>query len=223
MNSELVYSKLRSIFDGFVSKGKEEKSTLKTEKKTLVHVQSYEDLDKECLSKRRACFIGLLNGKSYEEQNYNRNVKMLEELVEKDQNKPYSYLYVNATCHDELLQEFNINVDSLPNAIIYVPTKDVYTSLIGTFDEESINSFMSRVINGKVSMQSTTKDKFKVTTKDCSTIQEEVVASSDDDDIMREMMEEIQRKQEQQKIEDEEKSKKKKNKKKKKKSKKSDL
>lgn len=229
LNQELVYTKLINIFEGFANKGREEQSTLKTEKKELTLVKTFNDLDKSCLSKRRACFIALLDGRVSEEPAYLRNVNALEVIVAKNQDKPYSFLHINATCHDEILKEFNINIDVLPTAIIFVPSKDMYTNLVGTFESESILSFMDRVLKGKLSMQAITKEKFKVfEEKDCSLIKDEISESSstEDDDIMKEMMEEIKRKEaeaeEKQKIEAESKGKKK-GKKKKKSKKKDDL
>lgn len=126
---------------------------------------------------------------------YNYALRELNDLVQTTKEKPYTFLHLNATCHDEFLNEFNINVDSLPNALIYVPIKDKYTQLIGTFDRENISDYINGVIHGKYGMQTVTKDQFKFLEKDCSLIKDDIIVSEDDDDIMKEMMEEIKRKE----------------------------
>ena len=216
---EITYKKVISLFESF--KVKTEENTIKKEKKYLIPIEKSSDLETHCLNKRRACFVALLDGRLMNNEYFEKSVALLNELNEESQEKPYSFLYLNATCHTEFLEEFSVNIDSLPNALVFVPIKDMYTSMIGTFDKESIQSFLERVIHGKVSMQSTTKDRVKIQDKDCSLIVEEQIIEEEDDDIMKEMMEEIKRKEqeeeEKRKKEEEDKANKKKKKKKKKK------
>jgi hypothetical protein len=222
-NQEIIYSKLYKLFEGFWEKNTKD-SGIKKEKKTLIQVNNYSNLEKECLNKRKACFIALLDGKKNpnSEANFERNIKVLNELVNDPVEKPFTYLYLNATCYEEILLDFNISVDSLPNALVYIPSKEVYTSMIGTFDKESIDSFLSTVIQGRISMQSATKEKFKFNEKDCSSMIEMQIIETDDDDIMKEIMEE-RRKQEEEEAKQRRESEDKKKNKKKKKKKKSDL
>lgn len=222
-NQEIFYNKLHKIIEQLTNKTDE--NTIKKEKKALIHANNYNKLETECLNKRKACFIAILDGRENEEikKTFDKNIEVLNALVNDKDEKPFTYLWLNATCHSDLLLEFGVSVDSIPNALVYVPSKEVYTTMIGTFDKSSIDTFLGRAIQGKISMQSANKDKFKFKDVDCSLLKEEAIVEADDDDIMKEMMEEIRRKEEEEKIAKEQvKPKKKKGKKNKKKSK-SDL
>jgi hypothetical protein len=224
---EMVYRQIKNVLQPYLDEiqGKKE---VKTEKKSLIHVDKYATLEAECLSKRKACFISFLDGRLNNEVSYQNQIGVLENLVKKNNDKPYSFLHVNATCHDEILSEFNVNIGSLPNGILFIPHKDMYANMIGTFDEENLQIFVDRSIQGKNPMQSITRDRFKIfSDKDCSLIKEEVIEeNTEDDDIMKEMMEEIRIKEEEERIlreAQEVNNPDKKKKKKKKKNKKSDL
>jgi hypothetical protein len=224
---EFAYRPIKNVLQPYLDEIQAKKE-VKHVKKSLIHVEKFATLEDECLSKRRACFISFLDGRINNEVSYNNQIGVLENLVKKNSDKPYSFLHVNATCHDEILSEFNVNIDSLPNGILYVPHKDMYANLIGTFDEENVQMFVDKSIQGKNPMQSFTKDRFKIfSDKDCSLIKEEVIEeNTEDDDIMKEMMEEIRKKEEEERIlreAHEVNNPDKKKKKKKKKNKKSDL
>lgn len=216
-NQEIIYSKIQKMFESIINP--EVKESVPLEKKQLIHVDSFSSLNAQCLNKRKACFIALLDGRVNEgsQKIFDSNIEVLNSFVNTTVENPFSFLYVNATCHEDLLQQFNLGVDSLPNAIVYIPSKEIYTTMIGTFDKESIDSFINRVARGKVSMQNINKESFKFQDRDCSLIVEESFASTDDDDIMKEMMEEIRRKEEEEeKLKNDSKQKKKGKKKKKK-------
>ena len=54
-NQELIYNKLTKLFDLFGNQNKTE--NIVKEKKVLHHIENYSILEKECLNKRKACFI----------------------------------------------------------------------------------------------------------------------------------------------------------------------
>ena len=95
----------------------------------------------------------------------------------------------------ELAGSLNINIESLPNLIAYVPSKDIYASLIGTFDEESILNFIDRVMAGKVPMVNIKKETLNFADRKCEEIFE-VTESSEDDELLREIIEEERKKRE---------------------------
>ena len=214
------------MLESTYARNSDKDTVISSEAKKLIKVDNYSILEKECLNKRKACFISLLDGRNGLNTNntdtFNNNIEMLESLVNSKYEKPFTYMYLNATCHDEILQQFNLGIDSLPNAIVYFPTKDLYSTLIGTFDQESINMFLDMSMKGKISMNTLTtpKDKmFNIKNKDCSLVKEEVLHENDDDDIMKEILEERKKQEEEERIRKVKKDKKKK----KKKNKKSDL
>lgn len=86
-----------------------------------------------------------------------------------------------------------MNTESLPNLIIYVPSRDVYTTLVGTFDTESINSFISKALQGKNSLYNISKDQMKLKDIKCEDIKE-INESEEDDEILREIIEAEQKK-----------------------------
>jgi hypothetical protein len=104
----------------------------------------------------------------------------------------------------------------LPNVVLYIPQKDLFANLIGTFEPENIILFIDRAIKGKVPVN--TVGKISITNRRCEDIQERPQETFEDDDIMKEMMEERRRMEEEQAkakaLENEGKSKKKKKKKK---------
>jgi hypothetical protein len=126
---------------------------------------------------------------------------------------------VNATCHWDFSSHLNINVESLPNLIVYVPSKNLYTSLIGTFEQETIVNFVDKVIQGKVSMNTIEKEKMNMTERNCEDIKEKG-DSDEDDELLKQIIEEEKKKREQF---DKERNEEETGKKKKKKKKKSDL
>ena len=136
---EMVYKHIFNVIQPYLAEVGGNKE-VKAELKNLIHVDKFTTLETECLSKRRACFIAFLDGRLNNEVSYQNQVGVLDNLVKKNQAKPYTFLHVNATCHDEILSEFNVNIDSLPSGILFVPHKDMYTNLVGTFDEESLKA-----------------------------------------------------------------------------------
>ena len=97
-----------------------------------------------------------------------------------------------------MASNLNINTESLPNLVVYVPSKDLYASLIGTFDDETINGFLDKVVQGRVNLVSIEKIKMELMEKKCEEIKEMAayVEDSEDDEILREIIEEEKKKRE---------------------------
>ena len=141
--------------------------------------------------------------------------------------RPTTFGYINATCQEEFSSKFGINIEGLPSIIIYSYTKDVYTNLVGSFNEEDMSELLTNAVSGRINFQRIQKDNAVLQDVKCETIQP-FVDTDDDDDIMKEILAEEQRKREEfdkaRNAEDESKKKKKKKKKdKKKKNKNTDL
>lgn len=100
---------------------------------------------------------------------------------------------------------------------MYVPSKDVYANLIGTFDEENILFFIDRIIQGKVPLKPISKQQVSLQDIKCEELKEQA-DNVDDDDLLKELIEEERKKREQFEKEREDLSGKKDKKKKKKKS-----
>ena len=122
-------------------------------------------------------------------------MKILEEVLNKNNNKPYSFGWINATCHDSLSNNFNINNESLPNLVVYVPSKDVYVSLLGSYDVENINYFIERIMQGKVHFNRIDREKIKLPPLKCEEIKE-YNENLEEDEVLKELLEEEKLKRE---------------------------
>jgi hypothetical protein len=165
--------------------------------------------------------LGFLDGRTNKNsiKSFEESIKTLEEANVASSKRPISFNWVNATCQHEFSTNFGIDVGSLPNLVIYVPSRDVYANFIGTFDLESINEFIDRIIQGRASLHKITKEKVVLVDRKCEDIKE-VQESEEDDELLREIIaEEMKKREEFDKQRGEEKP----DKKKKKKKKKSDL
>lgn len=116
-----------------------------------------------------------------------------------------------------------MNLESLPSLAVYIPSKKIYSTLVGTFDLENIMSYIQNVINGKTSLYNLDPNSIAIKDIKCEELKEEVQESTEDDEILREIIEEERKKREEYEKEREADMKKKGKKNKKKKGKKSDL
>ena len=190
-------------------------------------IQTTKDLENTC-TKKKLCIIGFFDmrpGDMYP-KNFEDNFKIFKNFTELSKKRPTSFGYVNATCQEEFSSKFGINIESLPSIIIYSYTKDVYTNLVGRFNEDDMSELLNKAVSGRINFQRMQKDNAVLQDIKCETIQP-FVESDDDDDIMQEIIAEEKRKREQfdkeRNSDDEKKKKKKKKDKKKKKNKSTDL
>jgi len=190
-------------------------------------IQTTKDLENTC-TKKKLCIIGFFDmrpGDMYN-KNFEDNFKIFKNFTELSKKRPTSFGYVNATCQEEFSSKFGINIESLPSIIIYSYSKDVYTNLVGRFNEDDMSELLNKAVSGRINFQRMQKDNAVLQDIKCETIQP-FVESDDDDDIMQEIIAEERRKREQfdkeRNADDEKKKKKKKKDKKKKKNKSTDL
>ena len=190
-------------------------------------IQTTKDLENTC-TKKKLCIIGFFDmrpGDMYT-KNFEDNFKIFKNFTELSKKRPTSFGYVNATCQEEFSSKFGINIESLPSIIIYSYSKDVYTNLVGRFNEDDMSELLNKAVSGRINFQRMQKDNAVLQDIKCETIQP-FVESDDDDDIMQEIIAEERRKREQfdkeRNADDEKKKKKKKKDKKKKKNKSTDL
>ena len=189
-------------------------------------IQTTKDLETTC-TKKKLCIIGFFDmrpGDAYP-QNFEENFKIFKNFTELSKKRPTSFGYINATCQEEFTSKFGINIESLPSIIIYSYSKDVYTNLVGRFNEEDMSELLNKAVSGRINFQRMQKDNAVLQDIKCETIQP-FVENDDDDDIMKEILAEEQRKREEfdkeRNADDEKKKKKKKKDKKDKKKKKKD-
>ena len=153
-------------------------------------------LQKNCVkSSKKLCLFGFLDGRKNEEskKSYDSSFKIYQEVLEKNTNKPYNFGWVNSTCQENFSSVFNINSGSLPNLIGYIPSRDVYASLLGSFETENIDSFLDTVIRGKANFYKIQKEKVILEDIKCEEIQE-IQENLEEDEILKEILEEERKK-----------------------------
>jgi len=132
---------------------KEEEKSNKTGPKTEFKlVNDNETFKQECENKGKPCVIGFLNNNFLNKKNFDLSMSALEKVLESKKVKSFSFIWVNGTCQTEILNKFNVQVESLPNLAIYYPQKEFFSNLIGIFDSDKIISLMENFLVGKVSL-----------------------------------------------------------------------
>ena len=55
---------------------------------------------------------------------------------------------------------------------MYVPSKDVYAKFIGTFEQENINDFIDKILQGRAGFLPISKEKVNLAERQCEEIKE---------------------------------------------------
>ena len=130
-------------------------------------------------------------------KSFDNGMKALDKLLIDDKTKPFTFGWVNATCQNEFITKMNVNVESLPNLVVYVPHKELYANLIGTFDYENILFFLENTLKGRVPLNSLNKNELTLKDIKCEDIKEKVDENLEEDEILKEIIEEERKKREQ--------------------------
>lgn len=129
------------------------------------------------------------------QKTFENSMNIYKEILKKNNNKPYEFGWVNATCYESFSSLFNINSASLPNLVAYVPSRDVYAGLVGTFDLENVEDFVDKVIKGKANFYKIQKQNIKIDYVKCEEIKE-INENLEEDEILKEILEEERKKRE---------------------------
>lgn len=122
-----------------------------------------EAFEEHCSKRQKLCYLALLNGEHRKVQHnelltkWEHQLEVLDRIKNVHGAKQASFVYVDASCHDELLLKFDISDDTLPNLIAYNSERNQYvldainrfSKLIGIFDYESINRFVDKNTRGQ--------------------------------------------------------------------------
>jgi hypothetical protein len=141
------------------------------------------------------CIFGFLDGRYGKEskKSFRNSLRVLEEVLNKKENKPYYFAWVNATCEREFTEKFRVEVNDIPSVSVYIPSKNLFTNLIGSFDSDNINNLIQKTLNGKVHLNKIQTSDLRLKEIKCSDIKE-YNDSFEDDDILNELKEDIKRK-----------------------------
>jgi len=148
-------------------------------------------------SNKKLCIFGFFDGRinKASQKGFENSIKILEDVFNKNLNKPYSFGWVNATCHEYFSNTFNVNSEQIPTIAVYIPSKDIFTNLVGSYDIENINAFIEKVIQGKVSFNKINKENIKLPAIKCEEIKE-YTEDLEDDEVLKELLEEQRLKRE---------------------------
>lgn len=161
-------------------------------------IASQNDWEKKCRS-RKACGIALLpaiTSIGYERESYEEKMAILEEL-ETNANRYASvvhYSWVNATCHPEIFEFFDIDPTMLPTMVYYNSQHNKYGKHIGMFTKEMIEDHEERFKKGSLSLQDAKVDRKEINFADkgaCENLQLDSADGDALDDDFDEIMAEI--------------------------------
>jgi hypothetical protein len=197
----LIYARLSSFVNQYFNTERSTKINEKEENVTddIPFYSSDNILKEKCVDQKKLCVIAFLDARHNKNSisQFDSGIKIVEDLAKetKKTGRPVTFGWVNATCQHEFSNTFNINSESLPNVVVYVPSKGVYASLVGTFDLDSLNTFISRVIQGRTALNNISKDKLDLKDVKCEEIKD-VAEEEEEDDILKEILEEERKKRE---------------------------
>jgi hypothetical protein len=147
---------------------------------------------------KKLCLLSFFDGKVNElsKKSFEKSMNIFKDFQKKHINKPYNFAWVNATCQENFSTKFNVNLGSLPNLIAYIPSREVYTMLIGTFEMENLDIFIDKVVRGQSNFSKMEKKLIKLDDIKCEEIKE-FSENLEDDEILKEILEEERKKREQ--------------------------
>ena len=104
LNGELTTANFMPFLDQMkIISGKifeeEEEPEVKISKNEITMINSQQTFDELCKSSKRACVLGLFDGRERNKSSFEQNVEKLRAVHKVNDNKPFNFHYVNATCH----------------------------------------------------------------------------------------------------------------------------
>ncbi|CAD8209302.1 unnamed protein product [Paramecium pentaurelia] len=188
------YDEIKSFLDSF-------DESKKTSNKKVQEIQNQEQLEEYCEKKQTLCYIALLNGEHKQVKHddiltkWEYQLEVLDKIKNTHGSKQASFVFIDASCHDELLLKFDISDDALPNFVAYSSNKKIYSKLIGRFDYDSISKFIDKQYKGQSS--NININSIQIIEKNCEEIfQKRKEASQQsglsdfDEEILKEILEE---------------------------------
>ena len=108
------------------------------------------------------------------------------------QSSPVYYMWVNATCHNYLLEKFSVEPMHIPTVVYYSPEKLLYGNLVGNFAKDTIKQHQDRFVSGRLpTLELESLDEIQFQNIDCTNQQLDYGENSDsdlDDEILREIL-----------------------------------
>ncbi|CAG9329634.1 PDILT_3 [Blepharisma stoltei] len=147
------------------------------------------NFEKACAKKVGMCVIGFFEGNPENNPAQFSVFKKVSLLMEK-RKIPFHFGWVDGICQYELRESFGISEAMMPNLAVYFPSKQKSARLVGTFNEEDLNSFLEGVTRGKVATDD--KAKVQVVERDCKEFHNSLKQQSEEgnDELIAEILKE---------------------------------
>lgn len=149
----------------FFPESQEEQKTNESSTKTVTEFQEATALnfDEICESKKGFCVIAFLEASTHTNQeilNHEEKLAILEER-NRESSGQFKYMWMNASCHSQLLPEFDLSPMFLPTVVIYSPSQQKYARMVSVLTKENLvdfeNSFQGTG-KGRVIINDSSKD-----------------------------------------------------------------
>ncbi|CAG9329135.1 PDILT_2 [Blepharisma stoltei] len=152
----------------------------------------HKNYEKACTKKIGMCVIGFFEGNPENTPQFSV-LKKVSLLMEK-RKIPFHFGWVDGICQHELRESFGISEAMMPNLAVYFPHKQKSARLVGTFNEDDINSFLEGVTRGKISTDD--KAKIKVIDRDCEAFHNSLKQNTEEghDELIEEVLKEEEEK-----------------------------
>ena len=128
---------------------------------TVIDEANYGLFYRNCMYGKGLCAVVFLNGE-YDKTvrrtnlNYSKMLRMIKDIPSDVDKFPYGdkidhYFYVNATCHDELVEYFKVRTGFLPTAVVYDSKFKLLNrmSMGEEFNLEKLGEFLDSTGDGK--------------------------------------------------------------------------
>lgn len=143
----------------------------------FAEIRSQADFDKYCTDKKKGCAIALLNAMEiidYEKRNHKEHIETMQKLDEAAGGNPIYYMWINVTCHENVLSHFNIDRMAVPTMVYYHPKHNKYGWLVGRFEEDALKTHETSFLGGKLPLRPVSEPP-TIIEKDCKNIQPEII------------------------------------------------
>lgn len=122
-----------------------------------------------CTKDSKLCIIGLIDKKEGSDD-YLKYIKIIQGTIPQFATKAFIYGWIDARCHNEFAQAFEINEEHLPTVIFYSPKLSKFAPLFGSFEGNSIVNFVKRIQKGDVTLLPVDRKAIRIERKPCKGI-----------------------------------------------------
>ncbi len=165
----------------------------------VVELNTTHDLQEYCADRTQLCFLGLLTGDvsvPKELEKFIKQQEIMRTVREKKESAPMEMMWINASCHPEILKAFDLDEMSIPTMVIYSPKKKICGNMIGRFDLESVRSYVESAFIGKTAGLRRMKNAPEIKETNCAALKagKDEALSEEERKMLKEIIQEEERK-----------------------------